>query len=105
VRAYGLILKVVTVRTEAELTPAFESLANDHAQAVLVASDALLGGLGGQIVALTERRKLPVIYPFPVSGGLMSYGISLEDVFRQIGNYIGRILTRCVCPIIGRKKV
>ena len=46
VRANGLRLKVVTVRTEAELTPAFESLANDHADAVLAASDALLGGLG-----------------------------------------------------------
>ena len=92
VRANGLILKVVTVRTEAELTPAFESLANDHADAVLAASDALLGGLGAQIVALTDRYKLPVIYPFPVPGGLMSYGISLEDVFRQIGNCIGRIL-------------
>ena len=64
VRANGLMLKVVTVRTESELTQAFESLVNDHADAVLAASDALLGGLGGQIVALTERHKLPVIYPF-----------------------------------------
>ena len=92
VHANGLRLKVVTVRTEAELTPAFERLANDHADAVLAASDALLGGLSAQIVALAERYKLPVIHPFPVPGGLMSYGISLEDVFRQIGNYVGRIL-------------
>ena len=92
VRANALRLKVATVRTEAELSPAFESLANDHADAVLAASDALLGGLGVQIVALAGRYKLPVIYPFPVPGGLMSYGITLEDVFRQIGNYTGKIL-------------
>ena len=92
VRDNGLRLKVVTVRKEEELIPAFESLANDHADAVLAASDALLGGSGVQIVALAGRYKLPVIYPFPVPGGLMSYGITLEDVFRQIGNYVGRIL-------------
>jgi putative tryptophan/tyrosine transport system substrate-binding protein len=61
VRANGLKLKVVTVRKGEQLTPAFESLANDHADAVLAASDALLGGLGVQIVALAGRYKLPVI--------------------------------------------
>jgi putative ABC transport system substrate-binding protein len=45
-----------------------------------------------QIVALAERYKLPVIYPFPVPGGLMSYGISLKDMYYQVGKYTGRVL-------------
>jgi putative tryptophan/tyrosine transport system substrate-binding protein len=93
-RANGLILKVVAVRTQAELGPAFESLANDHADLVLFASDALLGGLLSQIVVLAERHKLPVIYPLPIHGGLMSYGISFKDMFYQAGEYTGRILKR-----------
>jgi putative ABC transport system substrate-binding protein len=48
--------------------------------------------LGDQIVTLAASYQVPVIYPFPVTGGLMSYGISLTDMFHQAGDYTGRIL-------------
>jgi len=46
-------------------------------------------------VALASRYKIPGIYPFvdfPGAGGLMSYGASLSDAYRQAGVYAGRIL-------------
>ena len=48
-----------------------------------------------QIVALASRYRIPGIYPFvdfPEAGGLMSYGASLSDAYRQAGVYAGRIL-------------
>jgi putative tryptophan/tyrosine transport system substrate-binding protein len=90
--ATGLTMQVVTVRTELALEPAFADLNRVHADMVLIGTDALFANLMDQIVALAARYRVPVIYPFPTAGGLMTYGISLQDTFRQIGNYIGRIL-------------
>ena len=91
-RASGLTLRVVNVQTESDLAPAFENLVRDRADAVMIASDAFLGGMSGQIAALAERFKVPVIFPFPVPGGLMAYGISLKEMSHQMGKYTGRIL-------------
>jgi hypothetical protein len=91
-RASGLTLRVANVRTKSDLTQAFIDLDHLHADAVLLGSDALLANLSDQIVALAALHKVPVIYPFPVVGGLMSYGVSVNDVFHQMGLYTGRIL-------------
>jgi putative tryptophan/tyrosine transport system substrate-binding protein len=92
IRTAGLTLRVITIQTEPDLATAFDRLVQDHVDAVLIASDALLGGLSAQIAALAERHRVPVIYPFPVPAGLMTYGISLKDMFHQLGRYTGRIL-------------
>jgi putative ABC transport system substrate-binding protein len=91
-RASGLKLQVANVRTKSDLTQAFTDLVHLHADAVLLGSDALLANLSDQIVALAALHKVPVIYPFPVAGGLMSYGVNVHDVFHQMGLYTGRIL-------------
>jgi putative ABC transport system substrate-binding protein len=91
-RSEGLMLQVAAVRAEPDLEPAFADLHRVHADVALLGSDALFANLMEQIVVLAARHRVPVIYPFPVTGGLMSYGISLEAMFRQIGSYIGRIL-------------
>jgi putative ABC transport system substrate-binding protein len=91
-RANGSKLQVASVKTKEDLPTAFADLVRASANAVLSGSDALIGVLGDQIVALASRERLPVIYPFPVTGGLMAYGISLTEWFFQAGNYAGRIL-------------
>jgi putative ABC transport system substrate-binding protein len=63
--------------------------------ALLVASDPLFSNRRDQIVALAARYSVPTIYylrEFAAAGGLISYGASLVDAFRQLGIYTGRIL-------------
>jgi putative ABC transport system substrate-binding protein len=91
-RANGLKLQVASVKTTEDLPTAFAALVRVSANAVLIGSDQLIGRLGDQIVTLAARYQVPVIYPFPVTGGLMTYGISLTDIFHQAGDYTGRIL-------------
>jgi putative ABC transport system substrate-binding protein len=45
-----------------------------------------------QIVSLAERNALPAIYPFVVQGGLISYEVQIDEMFRQAGVYAGRII-------------
>jgi putative ABC transport system substrate-binding protein len=62
---------------------------------VVVTPDALFGSHSGQIVALAERLRLPVAYPYRyyvAQGGLLCYGVNNGDLFRQAASYIARIL-------------
>jgi putative ABC transport system substrate-binding protein len=93
----GVELLVVKAATEGEIDEAFATMVSQGAGAVVVQADPFLTltGRRPQLVALAARFAIPAIYAwreFAAEGGLMSYGPNLEDVYRQIGNYVGRIL-------------
>ncbi len=78
-----------------EIEAAFVALGRARPIALLVASDPFFNSQREQIVALAARHSIPAIYEwreFVEAGGLMSYGTSLTDVYRQAGVYMGRIL-------------
>jgi putative ABC transport system substrate-binding protein len=94
-QALGQQLIVAPVTSEGELDGAFTSIVERGAKALLVGSGPLLTSNREQIVALAARHALPAIYglrEFVVAGGLMSYGASLVEAYRQAGSYAGRVL-------------
>jgi putative ABC transport system substrate-binding protein len=94
-RAIGLEIHIVNVTIEQEFEAAFAALADAHVRALLVATDVLFLSRREQLVALAARHALPAIYGFREvadSGGLMRYGPSLLDAYRQAAVYTGRIL-------------
>ena len=91
----GVELLVVKAASEGEIDQAFAAMVNEGAGAVVIQADPFLTNRRAQLVALAARLAIPAIYTWRESaaeGGLMSYGPDLEDVYRQIGNYVGRIL-------------
>ena len=91
----GLQMLVLRASKEGELETAFAAMAQQRIGALLVGSDPFFVGLRDQIVSLAARQGMPAIYfvrEFAQAGGLMTYGNSLTDVYRQVGIYVGRIL-------------
>jgi putative ABC transport system substrate-binding protein len=94
-RTLGLQVLVVHVGTERDFDTAFATLVNARANALLVTLNALFINRREKLVALAARYAVPAIYDrreFPAAGGLMSYGASIIEQYRQSGLYIGRIL-------------
>ena len=82
-------------KSEAEFAPAFQAFAENGAGALLIAGDPFFNSRRERLVELAARHKLPAVYEFREfvsAGGLMSYGASLADGYRQVGLYAGRIL-------------
>jgi len=77
------------------LEAAFASFASEKDSAVIIASDPFLTSRRVRLVALAAQYSLPAIYPFrefAQAGGLISFGASISEAFRQVGIYTGRIL-------------
>src|SRR6266404_1298982 len=94
-RPDSLKLLFLETRNIADIDAAFGTLVRQHGGALLVTSDPLFNSQRHRLVDLAARNLIPTMYPwrdFVDAGGLMSYGASLIDAFRQGGLYTGRIL-------------
>src|SRR5262249_32157425 len=91
----GWQVKVLRVGRELDFDAAFQPLAQERADALLVTTDPVFESQRHRIVALAAHHAIPTIYSlreYAVAGGLMTYGASITDVYRQAGLYTGRIL-------------
>ena len=94
-QALGRRLQVLTAATERELETAFAAAVEQKVGALFINIDSFLFDRREQIAALAARHQVPTIHPFReyvAAGGLMSYGASFVDAWRQSGIYVGRIL-------------
>ncbi len=88
-------VQILHARTVAELEAAFATMAQEKVGTLVVEPDAFLISRRDEIVALAARYAVPTMYQFreyALAGGLMSYGTSLSDQYRQVGLYTGMIL-------------
>jgi len=94
-RALGQSISFVKARSEAEIDAVFATFGERHVSALLVNTDPFFLARRAQFVALAVRNRIVAIYAqreFVAGGGLISYGVSLADGYRQVGVYAGRIL-------------
>ena len=94
-RALSLRQLVLEASSERDIDLVFASLVQQRAGALIVQAEPLFFNRRDQLLALAARHEIPAIYPyreFPAAGGLMSYGASLADAYRQQGTYVGKIL-------------
>jgi putative ABC transport system substrate-binding protein len=94
-RALGRQTHVLTASVESDIDAAFATVIQQRAGALVVLADPFFVNRRHQFVALAARHAMPTIYPlreFVAAGGLISYGTSITDVFRQTGVYVGQVL-------------
>ena len=91
----GIGVRFVMAGTDADLDPAFASLANLRAGALLISADPFFNSRRERLVALAARYAVPTMHEWRESvaaGGLISYGTSLSGMYRILGTYAGKIL-------------
>ena len=94
-QALNLQIHIASARNETELALAFASLVQKGVDALILSADPFFDTKRDRIIAWAAEHRLPAMYQFreyAVAGGLVSYGISITDGYRQVGNYMGQIL-------------
>jgi ABC-type uncharacterized transport system substrate-binding protein len=94
-RALGREARIVHAGSDGELDAAFANLAERRVGGIVVTGTPFFNNRRDRLLTLSARFGRPVIYEnreFTAAGGLMSYGTSVPDVYRQIGVYAGRVL-------------
>jgi putative ABC transport system substrate-binding protein len=93
--ALGLQIQILKAGTSDEINAAFAAIARQRPGALFVGNSPFLGSRRVQLTNLASRHAIPATYstrPYVEAGGLMSYGTSSTDRYRQAGVYVGRIL-------------
>jgi putative ABC transport system substrate-binding protein len=91
----GLTVQTLKASTDREIDAAFASLVQARTGALLVGNDFVFASRIERLVELAAHHAIPTMYTvreFVVAGGLISYGISLIENYREVGLYTGRIL-------------
>jgi putative ABC transport system substrate-binding protein len=93
--AFGVHLQYLEVRGPTDIEMAFRAASKEHADAVLVLPNFLTLSQRTQVVDLAVKSRLPAMYPqseYVEEGGLMTYGPSINDLFRRAATYVDKIL-------------
>ena len=93
--ATGIEIDVVEADSNRTIDTAFATLVHNRAEALLIGTDQFFFSRRVQLATLAARHAIPAAFTareFPEVGGLMSYGTSITEVYRQLGGYVGRIL-------------
>ena len=88
-------IEIVTASAPQDIYMAFASAEQKRAEALIVTTNPFFGAHRALLVVMAARHRLPTIYTdrlFPEAGGLMSYGSSVVNLYRQAGIYTGRVL-------------
>src|SRR5262245_49027922 len=94
-RAMGLQIQILNVSASRDIDATFATFARERPNAVFIGGGPLFVSRRVQLVLLAARHAVPASYgsrEYAEIGGLMSYGTSLTDAYRQVGIYAGRIL-------------
>jgi putative tryptophan/tyrosine transport system substrate-binding protein len=91
----GQRLVILNGGSDKDIDAAFASLARQEVAALLVGADPFFDPRRDRLIELVAQHRVPAIYQFrdyALAGGLMSYGASITDLYRQVGVYVGRVL-------------
>jgi putative tryptophan/tyrosine transport system substrate-binding protein len=94
-RAISLQIQVLRCSNDPEIASAFETIEQRRIAALIVAADPFLDTRRDRVAAFAACLGVPAMYQFrehAAAGGLMSYGVDIADVYRQLGVYVGRVL-------------
>jgi putative tryptophan/tyrosine transport system substrate-binding protein len=94
-RSLNKQLLVLKASNDSQLDLAFEKVIEGRIGALVVAADPFFMDRRDKLITMSDQHALPTVYDRPEwvsAGGLMSYGTSITDTFRQVGLYTGRIL-------------
>jgi putative ABC transport system substrate-binding protein len=94
-RTIGLGTLAMRASNDGEIEAAFESAIQQRIRILAVTSDPFFNTRSDKLVALATRHAVPTVYPFReyvAAGGLMSYGVDLSEMYRQVGIYAGQVV-------------
>jgi len=94
-RPLGIQLQMVEAKEVADFDRAFAAMVKERAEAVIVLVNPMFNVQRGHIIERADKHRLPAIYEwkeFVRSGGLISYGADVQDIYRRAAGYVDKIL-------------